>query len=72
MSFSWGVCSISSTDIKGEMSGWKPTKYHCPVCGKSFSRSYDLLIHSNSHTGDKPYQCNIWDSDLSTKSNLLR
>ena len=60
------------TDIKGEMSGSQPKKCQCPVCGKSFSRTYDLLIHSNSHTGDKPYQCNICDSAFSTKSNLLR
>ena len=60
------------SDIKGEMADTQPKKYQCPVCGKPFSRTYDLLIHSNSHTGDKPYQCNICDSAFSTKSHLLR
>ena len=58
--------------LKKKMSGSQPKKYFCPVCGKSFSRSYDLLRHSSCHTGENPYQCTICDSAHSTKSQLLR
>ena len=30
--------------LKKKMSGSQPKRYHCPVCGKSFSKSYDIAI----------------------------
>ena len=32
-------------------------RYNCDQCGKSFPAIYHLQAHKNSHTGDRPFQC---------------
>lgn len=32
-------------------------RYKCDHCGKSFPAIYHLQAHMNSHTGDRPFQC---------------
>ena len=33
--------------------------YKCDVCGKGFSDNSNLHSHIRTHTGDKPYKCDI-------------
>lgn len=48
--------------------------YECPYCGKLFSRPSSLKIHSNSHTGEKPFACPVQDCgrSFSVLSNMRR
>jgi len=50
------------------------TSYECPYCGKLFSRPSSLKIHSNSHTGVKPFTCPVQDCgrSFSVLSNMRR
>ncbi|GLV36506.1 Meiotic central spindle [Carabus blaptoides fortunei] len=34
-------------------------RFQCPDCPKAFQRKYRLLMHRNTHTGEKPYLCEI-------------
>lgn len=42
------------------------------VCAKSFTNSQSLLRHSMSHTGNKPYSCNVCDKKFSQAPTLKR
>ncbi|KAI9296551.1 hypothetical protein K502DRAFT_289276 [Neoconidiobolus thromboides FSU 785] len=49
-------------------------RYRCTICGKGFSRPSSLTTHTYSHTGEKPFRCNVegCGRQFSVVSNLRR
>ncbi|KAI9489717.1 hypothetical protein BDB00DRAFT_726141, partial [Zychaea mexicana] len=49
-------------------------RYKCTVCVKRFTRPSSLATHMHSHTGEKPYKCQIEGCGrrFSVVSNLRR
>lgn len=45
-------------------------KHTCPYCGKAFAQSFNLKLHVNTHTGERPYLCSLCPKSFTQRSNL--
>lgn len=41
----------------------------CEVCGKEFLRRADMVKHLRTHTGERPYKCEICGFGFAQQSN---
>uniref|UniRef100_A0A670ZJ14 C2H2-type domain-containing protein n=1 Tax=Pseudonaja textilis TaxID=8673 RepID=A0A670ZJ14_PSETE len=54
------------------LEGEKPSGRHkCHFCGKIFGSDSALQIHLRSHTGERPYKCNICGNRFTTRALQL-
>ncbi|KAA3674951.1 uncharacterized protein DEA37_0006962, partial [Paragonimus westermani] len=44
--------------------------FQCGDCGKRFSRPWLRDIHHRTHTGEKPYTCEICHRRFADRSNM--
>ena len=61
-----GTAGVSFHKVRAHNIGGK---YPCPMCGKNFNAPGTMRDHMNSHTGEKPYECDHCNQRFSDKSN---
>ncbi|XP_030002486.1 gastrula zinc finger protein XlCGF57.1-like isoform X1 [Sphaeramia orbicularis] len=49
---------------------YRGKQHQCSVCGKTFDRRSEFMIHMRSHTGEKPFGCSVCGKRFASKSNL--
>ncbi|XP_058118322.1 zinc finger protein 556-like [Anopheles ziemanni] len=70
-----GVEGLYRSTLKdnGEKSGPSPQpekRFQCPYCQTNFALAFQLKIHINTHTGQKPYVCKNCGKGFAQPSNL--
>lgn len=62
--------SISFCRTKKGKSDDPSSRHRCGYCGKLLGSDSALQIHIRSHTGEKPFTCEVCKSSFSTRGNL--
>jgi len=53
------------------MESHKAKKFVCEICGKDYTRNFDMQTHMRSiHTGERPYKCTKCDASFARKNTL--
>lgn len=58
------------SDLKSDKDLKSDNKYECTFCGKLMKMKY-VTRHTRTHTGEKPYECNICNRSFARADTLL-
>ena len=43
----------------------------CDICGKAFNQKSNMTTHRRIHTGENPYECEIYKKSFSVNITLV-
>lgn len=63
---------VKAVHLAKHFEGHMMKKNKCPVCNLQCSSGHQLDIHMRTHTGERPYTCNLCSSSFTKLVNLKR
>ena len=65
------VCSARTVDLlRGAISSHGPTIHECDQCDYQTPSRYNLGRHARTHTGEKPFECELCQKKFGRKYHL--